>query len=95
MSAGSELDVAYVARLARLRLSAEETELFQKQLGDILRYAQQVQQVDLSSVEEKVEAIEFAELREDKSATGLGAEAALANAPRQSRNLFIVPKVME
>ena len=31
----SELDVAYVAQLARLQLTAEETELFQKQLGDV------------------------------------------------------------
>jgi len=29
----SELDVAYVAQLARLQLTAQETELFQKQLG--------------------------------------------------------------
>ncbi|MEY2575590.1 MAG: hypothetical protein QOF80_1077, partial [Verrucomicrobiota bacterium] len=34
-----EIDVAHVARLARLNLTAEETELFQKQLGRVLEYA--------------------------------------------------------
>ena len=31
--ADQKLDVAYVAKLARLRLSDEETQLFQEQLG--------------------------------------------------------------
>ena len=34
----SELDVAYVAQLARLQMTAQETELFQKQLGDVLKH---------------------------------------------------------
>jgi len=39
MAKTSDLDVAYVARLARLNLTDAETELFQKQLGDVLKYA--------------------------------------------------------
>ncbi len=48
MAKTSDLDVAYVARLARLNLTDEETELFQKQLGDVLKYAEKLREVDVS-----------------------------------------------
>ena len=35
MADPSDLDVAYVAKLARLNLTGEETRLFQKQLSDV------------------------------------------------------------
>ena len=35
----SDLDVAYIARLARLDLTAEETALFQTQLAQVLEHA--------------------------------------------------------
>ena len=47
----SELDVAYVAQLARLQLTAEETGLFQKQLGDVLKYAEKLKEVNVEGVE--------------------------------------------
>jgi Asp-tRNA(Asn)/Glu-tRNA(Gln) amidotransferase C subunit len=37
MTKSPELDLAYVAQLARLNLTAEETQLFEKQLGDVLK----------------------------------------------------------
>ena len=43
-----ELDVACVAQLARLQLTAEETELFQKQLGDVLKYAEKLKEVNVA-----------------------------------------------
>ena len=46
----SELDVAYVAQLARLQLTAQETELFQKQLGDVLKYAEKLKEVNVEGV---------------------------------------------
>ena len=36
MAEKTDLDVAYVAKLARLALSEEETRLFQEQLGEVL-----------------------------------------------------------
>ena len=36
--AEAKIEVSYVAHLARLKLSDEETATFQKQLGDILQY---------------------------------------------------------
>jgi aspartyl-tRNA(Asn)/glutamyl-tRNA(Gln) amidotransferase subunit C len=90
------LDVAYVANLARLNLTAEETALFQKQLGDVLAYVEKLKAVDVSGVEEAAHAVPFFNVfREDAPRDWFGAEEALSNAPRQANQLFIVTKVVE
>jgi aspartyl-tRNA(Asn)/glutamyl-tRNA(Gln) amidotransferase subunit C len=96
MAKTSDLDVAYVARLARLNLTDEETELFQKQLGDVLKYAEKLREVDVSSVEAAAHALPiFNVFREDAPRDWFTAQQALSNAPRQANGLFIVPKVVE
>ena len=96
MSASAELDIGYVAKLARLDLTAEETALFQKQLGDVLRYVAKLSEVDVSGVEAATHAVPvFNVFREDEPRPSFTAEEALANAPRQRDHLFIVPKVVE
>jgi aspartyl-tRNA(Asn)/glutamyl-tRNA(Gln) amidotransferase subunit C len=92
----SDLDVAYVAKLARLNLSDAETQLFQKQLGDVLKYADKLREVDVSDVEAAAHAIPiFNVFREDEPRDWFTAEEALSNAPRQANGLFIVTKVVE
>ena len=96
MSKTSDLDVAYVAKLARLNLTGEETELFQKQLGDVLKYAEKLTEVDVSHVEPAAHALPiFNVFREDTPRDWFTAEQALSNAPRQANGLFIVTKVVE
>jgi aspartyl-tRNA(Asn)/glutamyl-tRNA(Gln) amidotransferase subunit C len=90
------IDVAYVARLARLTLTEEETLLFQSQLGDLLGYADKLREVDVSGVDVAAHALPmFNVFREDEPREWFTAEAALSNAPRQANGLFIVPKVVE
>ena len=96
MSETAELDVAHVAKLARLHLTEEETKLFQAQLGRVLEYAEKLQQLDTRDVEETAHAVPlFDVFREDEPRVWLSAEEALRNAPRQTSGLFIVPKVVE
>lgn len=91
-----ELDVTYVAKLARLRLTEEETRLFQEQLGHVLQYADKLRQVDVSGVETAAHASPiFNVFREDEARASLTAEEALRNAPRQANGLFVVTKVVE
>ena len=91
-----DLDVAYVARLARLNLTDEETKLFQKQLGDVLKYAQKLREVDVSNIEAAAHALPILNVfREDTPLDWFTAEQALSNAPRQANGLFIVTKVVE
>jgi aspartyl-tRNA(Asn)/glutamyl-tRNA(Gln) amidotransferase subunit C len=92
----SELNVAYVARLARINLTEAEAELFQKQLNDVLKYIDQLRQPDVSHVEAAAHVLPiFNVFREDAPRDWFTAEQALSNAPRQANGLFIVPKVVE
>jgi aspartyl-tRNA(Asn)/glutamyl-tRNA(Gln) amidotransferase subunit C len=96
MAKTSDLDVAYVARLTRVNLTDEETELFQQQLGDVLKYAEKLREVDVSNVEAAAHALPiFNVFREDAPRDWFTAQQALSNAPRQAKGLFIVPKVVE
>ncbi len=94
--ADSHLDLAEVARLARIRLTAEETELFQKQLGQVIEFADKLREVDVSAVEVSAHASPiFDVFREDEIRPSFTQEEALRNAPQQAKGLFVVTKVME
>ena len=91
-----ELDVGYVAQLARLHLTPEETELFQKQLGDVLLYAEKLNEANVEGVESAAHGVPiFNVFREDRASDWFTPTQALNNAPRQANHLFIVTKVVE
>ena len=52
-------DVEHVAKLARLELTEEEKEKFTKQLGDVLKHVDAMNEVDTSNVEPMAHAIDF------------------------------------
>ena len=92
----TDLDVGYVSKLARLNLSDEETKLFQKQLADVLKYAEKLRAVDVSHVEAAAHAIPiFNVFREDEPRDWFTADEALSNAPHKANQLFVVTKVVE
>ena len=96
MARNSELDVAYVARLARINLTEAEAKVFQKQLSDVLKYVEKLRQADVSHVEAAAHALPILNVfREDVPRDWFTAEQALSNAPRKANGLFIVPKVVE
>ena len=96
MSANSDLDVAYVARLARVNLTEDEAKIFQKQLGDVLKYVQKLGQLDVTGVDAAAHALPVLNVfRDDAPRNWFTAEQALSNAPRQAKGLFVVPKVVE
>jgi len=96
MSQTVEIDVAHVARLARLNLTQEETKLFQAQLGRVLEDAEKLRQLDTTEVESAAHAVPvFNVFREDAPRDWFSAEEALSNAPRQANGLFVVTKVVE
>jgi aspartyl-tRNA(Asn)/glutamyl-tRNA(Gln) amidotransferase subunit C len=96
VSEPEQIDVGYVAQLARMNLEPAEKQLFQKQLSEVLHYIEKLREVDVTQVEAATHAIPvFNVFREDKPRDWFTAEQALANAPRKANNLFIVPKVVE
>jgi aspartyl-tRNA(Asn)/glutamyl-tRNA(Gln) amidotransferase subunit C len=96
MPESGEIDVAHVAKLARLNLTEEETKLFQEQLGRVLEYVEKLRQIDASGLETAAHtAPVYDVLREDEPRPWFTAEEALSNAPRQANDLFVVTKVVE
>ena len=96
MAWAADLDVAYVARLARINLTEEEANAFQKQLGDVLNYVEKLRQTNVSRVKVAAHALPiFNVFREDAPRDWFTAEQALSNAPQNANGLFIVPKVVE
>lgn len=94
--AAPELDVRYVAQLARLNLGEDEIATFQSQLGNVLEYVEKLREVDVSGVEATAHANAiFNVFREDAARDWFDTKTALANAPRSANNLFIVTKVVE
>jgi aspartyl-tRNA(Asn)/glutamyl-tRNA(Gln) amidotransferase subunit C len=96
MARSSDLDVAYIAGLARINLTEAEANVFQKQLDDVLKYVEKLRQLDVSHVEAAAHTLPiFNVFREDAPRDWFTAEQALSNAPRHANGLFIVPKVVE
>ncbi|GAV26260.1 asparaginyl/glutamyl-tRNA amidotransferase subunit C [Carboxydothermus islandicus] len=88
-------DVEHVAMLARLKLSDEEKEMYTKQLNDILKYAEQLQELDTEKVKPTAHVLPLKNVfREDKVHQHLDTEKALANAPEREENFFKVPKII-
>lgn len=91
-----EFDVRYVATLARLQLTDEETRTFQNQLGDVLAFVEKLKKVDVTGVEPTAHTSDvFNVFREDEARPCMTAAEALANAPRKANDLFVVTKVVD
>jgi aspartyl-tRNA(Asn)/glutamyl-tRNA(Gln) amidotransferase subunit C len=92
-------DVRRIAALARLELTADEIEMFAEQLTAILRYADQVQQVDTSQVA-RASGTSIGEAlratRGDELAPCLPRDLVLDQAPDADRRagVFKVPRVL-
>jgi aspartyl-tRNA(Asn)/glutamyl-tRNA(Gln) amidotransferase subunit C len=85
-------DVAHVARLARLRLSAEEAEQMTGELQAVLGYVEHIAQLDLAGTEPTAWVVDSVnQLRGDEPGESLPREAALANAPDPVDEGFGVP----
>lgn len=94
--AATELDVKYVANLARIALTPDEEKKLGAQLGNILGYIEKLRELDVSNVEPTAHAVPMVNVtRADEIRPSLSHEDALRNAPRQANGLFIVPKVVE
>lgn len=93
----SREEVKALAALARLELADDEVELFVRQLGDILEYANQVQQVPTAGVPPTASvAIDDRGERDDEVRPSLPRADALANAPDSApeAGFFRVPRVI-
>jgi len=91
-----EIDVAYVAHLARIQLSEEEVSVFQGQLEQVVGYFKKLGELDLSGIEPTSHACMIQNVfREDEARPGLDHETVMENAPAVVSGQFMVPKIVE
>jgi aspartyl-tRNA(Asn)/glutamyl-tRNA(Gln) amidotransferase subunit C len=89
-------EVAKVALLGRLKLSADELDQMTVQLSRVLEYVEILNEVDTDHVEPMAHAIELLDVfREDVPRASLTREEALANAPKTDGRGFLVPQILE
>jgi len=87
--------VRKVANLARLELTADEEAQFTTQLGSILDYIEQLNQLDVTNVAPTTRAIDVSNVtREDILQPYTDREAILNSAPQQEGDFFRVPKIL-
>jgi aspartyl-tRNA(Asn)/glutamyl-tRNA(Gln) amidotransferase subunit C len=79
--AAAEIDIKYVAHLARIALTPDEETKLAAQLAGILGYIEKLKELDVT--------------RTDEIRPSLPHDEAMRNAPRQANGLFIVPKIVE
>jgi aspartyl-tRNA(Asn)/glutamyl-tRNA(Gln) amidotransferase subunit C len=94
--ATAQIDVKYVAHLARIALTPDEEKKLGAQLGQILGYIEKLGELDVTQVEPTAHAVPSVNVtRADEIKSSLPHEAALRNAPKHSGGLFVVPQIVE
>ena len=89
-------EVRWVAKLARLQFSDADLETMTRQLGAIVDYVNQLQQVNTDGVEPLNHALPVHNVfRDDDPRPSLSVDAALANAPDRRGDFYGVPAVLE
>ncbi len=77
-----EIDVAYVARLARIELDEAKLEQLRRDMGAIVGYIDELKECDVTGIEPTAHAAGLCNVwREDVPAEVYSREAMLANAP--------------
>ncbi|MBL49757.1 MAG: Asp-tRNA(Asn)/Glu-tRNA(Gln) amidotransferase GatCAB subunit C [Roseibacillus sp.] len=90
------MDVAYVAGLARLELTGEETARFQEQLAGVVALVDTLSTLDLEGVEPTAHPAPILDcLREDRADTSLERDLFLRNTPDSALDQVRVPKVVD
>ena len=91
-----EMDLSRAVKLARIELTPEEEQRLAPQLGEVLKYIEKLNELDVSGVEPTAHATPLSNvMREDEPRDSLSQEDALRNAPKTANGLFVVPKIVE
>jgi len=95
----TRIDVEKIADLARLELTAEETDLFTDQLSSIIGYVEKLNELDTTDVPPMSHCSQAGgdgehARRDDQVRASLGQKLAVENAPDSEGGYFKVPRVI-
>ncbi len=88
--------VAHIAKLARIEVSEADLEALSSELSGILKWIEQLSEVDTDGVEPMTSAVQMTlRRRVDEVTDGDCRDKVLANVPVDADGFFAVPKVIE
>ena len=88
-------EIMHIAKLAALNIKEEEIEEYRKNLQDILKLANIVNNVNTENVSETIGSTSNVNMfREDEIKEFEDKEALMQNAPEKQNNMFSIPKVI-
>lgn len=88
-------EVEHVARLARLKITAQEADRLTGQMNSILTYMDKLNDLDTTGIEPMAHALPLTNaFREDEVRPSLDTDKVLDNAPESEGTFFLVPKVI-
>ncbi len=92
----SDINIKKVSYLAKLTLNEEKAALYDKSLGEIIDWVDNLKKLDTEGVKPLHNITEKNEnLRNDEVLKNNSTEEILSNAPEKTQNFFRVPKVVE
>lgn len=92
----TRLSLEHLAKLSRLDLDAHEISVFEGQLDRVMALIDSIRSLDLpDNIYDTTPPLSADLLRDDEPHPGLGADAAIANAPAAARDQFSVPRVLD
>ena len=93
--ASGDIDVAYVAKLARLALSPAEVERFGAQLGALLSHVAALEELPVADVAATAQIVPQSNvMRDDVVRPSLDRETVLRGAPKREAAYFRVPRII-
>ena len=88
--------VAHIAKLARIEVSEADLEALSSELSGILKWIEQLNEVDTDGVAPMTSAVQMTlRRRVDEVTDGNCRDKVLANVPVDADGFFAVPKVVE
>jgi len=90
----SKETVRNIAKLARLKLSAQEEDMYTEQLGKILEYVAELQSVDTTGIQPAAHVLPVNNImRNDEVKSAQSHDKILKCGPDVENNFFRVPKI--
>lgn len=92
----SEEEVKHIASLARLKFTDSEVTKFTNDLGSIVEFAEQLNEIDVSDVKPTAHILDIQNVfRKDETRKSYDREKLLQNAPTKAAGCISVPQVVE
>ena len=89
------MDIEHLSKLARLKLTDAEKELFSKQMGTVIKYIEKLSELDTKNVEPTAHVLGLNNVfRDDAVKKPLTVQDPINDSPAHSKGHYEVPKII-